>query len=178
MRRTKRKAKEAKKAKQRVPLRWYKDDPLVRGRGLGLVLHEKRRKWVVARVLRGSPADRAKLRTGDVLRRLDDYKLKHGDGMELLRLLRSGSRRTTELAIHRKRKGKRKGKDDLVVSLSPKPMALILSTHGRLAGGFSLDTLCHTCKLCEPSISGFAACGKDVPDPETGMKCSFPCMLA
>ena len=155
-----------------VPARWFKDDPLARGKGLGIVLHEKRRQWIVVSVLRGSPAERSKVRVGDVLRRLDDYDMEGGDSLEFLRLLRAGAKRTRELALFRK------GKGELVLPLAPKPMALVLSGHGRLAGGFGEAAMCRTCRLCLPSISGFAECGKDVPDPGTGRKCSFPCMIA
>jgi len=155
-----------------VPARWFKDDPLARGKGLGIVLHEKSRQWIVVSVLRGSPAERAKVRVGDVLRRLDDYDLKGGDSLEFLRLLRAGTKRTSEVALHRK------GKGEILLPMVPQTMALVLSRHGRLAGGFGVATMCRTCRLCLPSISGFAVCGQDVLDPTTGRKCSFPCMIA
>ena len=156
----------------KVPARWYKDDPLARGKGLGMVLHEKGRRWTVVSVLRGSPAARAKVRVGDVVRRLDDYDMRGGDSLEFLRLLRAGAKRTREVALHRKRQG------PVVLPLAPRPMALILSTHVRLGGGFGTAGICRTCNLCLPSISGFAVCGQDVRDPGTGRRCSFPCMIA
>jgi len=156
----------------KVPARWYKDDPLARGKGLGLVLHQKGQEWIVACVLRGSPGARARVRVGDKLRRLDDYDLKGGDGLEFLRLLRTGAKRTRQLALHRK------GKGEVRLPLAPQPMALILNRHHRLAGGFADVAMCRTCRLCLPSISGFAVCGQDLLDPKTGRVCSDPCMIA
>ena len=77
----------------RLKNRWYKDDPLAIGNGLGVVLHERRRRWVVADVLSRSPAERAGLRKGDVVLCVGDYDLAGGEGAEMLRLLRGASAR-------------------------------------------------------------------------------------
>jgi hypothetical protein len=162
----------ARHAKHRVPARWWKDDPLARGNGLGLVLHLKRRQWTVASVLRGSPGERARVRVGDVVRRLDGYDLQDGDSLEFLRLLRSGTKRSRRVLLHRK------GEGAVVLPLAPKAMALVLGTHRRLGGSFGTVGLCRTCNLCLPTIAGFAQCGQDLSDPQTGRKCSGECMLA
>lgn len=165
-------SRERRHAKRRVPARWYVNDPLARGKGLGLVLHLKRKQWTVASVLRGSPAERARVRVGDVVRHLDDYDLQRGDSLEFLRLLRSSAKRSRKLALDRQ------GEGAVVVPLAPRAMALVLGTHHRLAGGFGELGLCRTCNLCLPSIAGFASCGQDLPDPKTGRRCSGECMIA
>jgi S1-C subfamily serine protease len=60
--------------------RWYEKDPLVKGKGLGLVLHEKSGQWTVVSVLKQSPAELAGVRIDDVLVRVDDYATKGGFG--------------------------------------------------------------------------------------------------
>lgn len=152
---------------------WYKKDPLAKGKGLGLVLHEKSRQWTVVSVLTESPAERAGVKVGDVLVRVDDYALKGGDNLELVYLIRSGMRKERyELVLDRKKEG------EIKVPVAPKPMMRILARHSRLNGGFGVGEVCRTCNLCEPAFAGFAECGKLSTDPITGKHCSSPCMLA
>jgi hypothetical protein len=153
--------------------RWYAKDPLAKGNGLGLVLHEKTGQWTVVTVLRESPAERAGVKVGDVLVRVDDYALKGGDSLELLYLIRSGIRNERyELVLDRK------GEGELKVPIAPKSMMRIMNRHGRVNGGFGFGDKCRSCKLCEPVFGGFAECGLALPDPGTGRRCSSPCMLA
>jgi hypothetical protein len=153
--------------------RWYEKDPLAKGKGLGLVLHEKSGQWIVVSVLTESPAERAGVRVGDVLVRVDDYPLKGGDSLELMYLVRSGIRKARfELVLDRKKEG------EVKVPISPKSMMRIMARHGRLNGGFGVGEVCRSCNLCLPAFGGFAECGKDSTDPITGKHCSSPCMIA
>jgi len=153
--------------------RWYENDPLAKGKGLGLVLHEKSGQWKVVTVLRGSPAERAGVSVGDVVVQVDDYALKGGDSLELLYLIRSGIQKGRfELVVDRNNEG------EVKIPVDPKSMMRIMSTHRRLNGGFGIGDFCRTCKLCEPAFGGFAECGLEVPDPGTGRRCSSTCMLA
>ena len=153
--------------------RWYAKDPLAKGNGLGLVLHEKSGQWTVVTVLRDSPAERAGVRVGDVLVRVDDYALMGGDSLELLYLIRSGIRKERfELLLDRK------GEGEVKVPVAPTSMMRIMNRHSRLNGGFGFGDSCRSCKLCEPVFGGFAECGLTSPDPGTGRRCSSPCMLA
>lgn len=153
--------------------RWYAKDPLAKGNGLGLVLHEKSGQWTVVTVLRESPAERAGVRVDDVLVRVDDYALKDGDSLELLYLIRSGIRKERfELVLEREKEG------EVRVPVAPRSMMRILNRHSRLNGGFGFGDMCSSCKLCEPVFGGFAECGLELPDPGTGRRCSSPCMLA
>jgi C-terminal processing protease CtpA/Prc len=153
--------------------RWYEKDPLAKGKGLGLVLHEKSGQWIVVSVLRESPAERAGVRAGDVLVRVDDYALKGGDSLELLCLIRSGMRKERfKLVLDREKEG------ELKVPIAPRSMMRILGRHGRLNGGFDVGQVCRTCNLCLPAIGGFAECGLASPDPIGGRRCSSPCMIA
>lgn len=157
----------------RLTRRWYKDDPMAVGNGLGVVLHERRRRWVVADVLSQSPAEKAALRPGDVVLSVGDYDLEGGDGAELLRLLRTArARKRHAITLQRK------GEGLVTVQVTPVSMLRILDTHRRLNGGFGDVSMCRTCKLCLPSIGGFAECGLDGTDPITGRRCRFPCMIA
>jgi len=158
---------------KRPDVRWYAKDPLAKGNGLGLVLHEKSGKWKVVAVLRESPAERAGVRAGDVLVRVDNYALKGGDSLELLYLIRSGIRKQRfELVLDRKKEG------ELAVPVAPKSMMRIMATHGRLNGGFGFGDVCRSCKLCLPVFGGFAVCGMESQDPISGRRCSSPCMIA
>lgn len=153
--------------------RWYAKDPLAKGNGLGIVLHEKSGQWTVVTVLRESPAERAGVRVGDVLLRVDDYAMKDGDSLELLYLIRSGIRKERfELLLERKTEG------EVRVPVAPRSMMRIMARHSRLNGGFGFGDSCRSCKLCEPVFGGFAECGLSSPDPGTGRRCSSPCMLA
>ena len=153
--------------------RWYKKDPLAKGHGLGLVLHEKSGQWIVVSVLRKSPAERAGVRVDDVRVRVDDYALKGGDSLELLYLIRTGIRKERfELVLDRKKEG------EVKVPVAPKSMMRIMATHGRLNGGFGVGQVCRSCNLCLPVFGGFAECGKVSTDPITGRRCSSPCMIA
>ena len=153
--------------------RWYEKDPLVKGKGLGLVLHEKSGRWTVVSVLKQSPAERAGVRVDDVLVRVDDYATKGWDSLELIYLIRSRIRKERfELVLDRNKEG------ELRVPITPRSMMRIMSTHRRLNGGFGFREVCRTCNLCETAFAGFFECGKDSPDPITGRRCSSPCMLA
>ncbi|MEO5580993.1 MAG: PDZ domain-containing protein [Gemmatimonadaceae bacterium] len=153
--------------------RWYEKNPLAKGKGLGLVLHEKSGRWTVVSVLRESPAERAGVRTGDVLVRVEDYALKGGDSLELVCLIRSGMQKERfEVVLDRKQEG------EVSVPITPKSMMRILARHGRLNGGFGIGQVCRTCNLCLPAFAGFAECGLESPDPFSGKRCSSPCMLA
>lgn len=153
--------------------RWYAKDPLAKGNGLGLVLHEKSGQWTVVTVLRVSPAERAGVRVDDVLVRVDDYALKGGDSLELLYLIRSGIRKERfELVLNRK------GEGEVKVPVAPRSMMRIMARHGRLNGGFGFGDACRSCKLCLPVFGGFAVCGLDSADPISGRRCSGPCMIA
>lgn len=153
--------------------RWYEKDPLAKGKGLGIVLHEKSGQWKVVTVLKDSPAERAGVRVDDVLVRVDDYALKGGDSLELLYLIRSGIQKDRfELLVDRDKEG------EVTVPVAPKSMMRIMARHGRLSGGFGLGDTCRSCKLCLPVFGGFAVCGLEVPDSGTGRRCSSPCMIA
>ena len=153
--------------------RWYEKDPLAKGKGLGIVLHEKSGQWIVVSVLKGSPAERAGVRVDDVLVRVDDYALKDGDGLELMYLLRSGiGKERFEVVLDRKQEG------DVTVPIAPRSMMRIMGTHARLNGGFGFGDMCRSCKLCLPVFGGFAECGLESTDPTTGRRCSSPCMIA
>ena len=158
---------------KRLDDRWYAKDPLAKGNGLGLVLHEKSGQWTVVTVLRDSPAERAGVRVGDVLVQVHDYALKGGDSLELLYLIRSGIRKKRfKLGLNRK------GEGDVTVPVAPRSMMRIMGRHGRLNGGFSLGDSCRSCNLCLPVFGGFAECGLSSPDPGSGRRCSSPCMVA
>ena len=153
--------------------RWYAKDPLAKGNGLGLVLHEKSGQWTVVTVLRESPAERAGVRVGDILVQVDDYALKGGDSLELLYLIRSGIRKERfELVLDRSDEG------EVKVPVAPRSMMRIMARHGRLNGGFGFGDTCRSCNLCLPVFGGFAECGLASPDPNTGRRCSSPCMIA
>ena len=158
---------------KRADDRWYAKDPLAKGNGLGLVLHEKSGQWTVVTVLRESPAERAGVRKDDILVRVDDYALKDGDSLELLYLIRSSIRKERfELVLEREKEG------EVRVPVAPTSMMRIMNRHSRLNGGFGIGDTCRSCKLCEPVFGGFAECGLELPDPGTGRRCSSPCMLA
>ena len=127
--------------------RWYEKDPLAKGKGLGLVLHEKSGRWTVVSVLRESPAERAGVRTGDVLVRVEDYALKGGDSLELVCLIRSGMQKERfEVVLDRKQEG------EVRVPIAPKSMMRILARHGRLNGGFNEhEAICPggTVRVCD-----------------------------
>ena len=164
----------AKSNAKKLPVRWYKNHPMAQGKGFGIVLNEKRDQWVVVNVLAGSPAEKAKVRRGDVLRRVDDYDLNSGGMLKFLRAVRGNAKRTRQLSIFRK------GKGDQPLPIVPVTMLRILDRHRLLTGGLFGETGggCHTCNLCRPSITGFASCGLSLPDPITGRRCSGRCMIA
>ena len=162
-----------KKYSKRPDDRWYQKDPLAKGKGLGLVLHERKGQWTVVSVLRGSPAERSGVRAGDVLVRVADYALKGGDSLELVSLIRTGMlKEKFKLVLDRNNEG------EVKVPIAPISMMRILGRHGRLNGGFDVSQVCRTCNLCLPSIGGFAECGLDTTDPISGKHCSSPCMIA
>ena len=162
-----------KKYGKRPDDRWYEKDPLAKGKGLGIVLHEKNGQWTVVSVLKKSPAERAGVKAGDVLLRVDDYALKGCDSLELLYLIRSRKRKERfELVLDRNKEG------EVNVPIAPRSMMRILGRHGRLNGGFDVGQVCRTCNLCLPAMGGFAECGLDSTDPLSGKHCSSPCMIA
>jgi C-terminal processing protease CtpA/Prc len=52
---------------------WWESDPYAVGGGLGVILHQQpRNRWSVADVVRGSPAENAGVRAGDLLLEVDE----------------------------------------------------------------------------------------------------------
>jgi membrane-associated protease RseP (regulator of RpoE activity) len=144
--------------------RWYADDPLAQGNGFGIVLHEKDAQWVVAGVLRESPAEYCGVREGDVLVKVDDYELESGDSLELLYQIRFGEGQArSELTVDRENEGQ------LTLQIAPTAIIGILDTHGRLNGGLGVAGSCLSCKSCRQRLIGWTSCGKD---------CSGRCMVA
>ncbi|MGH9287856.1 MAG: PDZ domain-containing protein [Acidimicrobiales bacterium] len=151
---------------------WWEADPYAVGGGLGMVLHQKpRRRWLVADVLRGSPAEKAGVQPGDYLVQVDDYALTTPDAdiVEFLGLMRA-ERGVAHRLLLRRRAG------TVEARVVAKPMRSLLRVASRLGqplGGGPLGGGggCSRCRSCAPTVIGWLDCG-------TGRPCQERCLIA
>lgn len=86
----------------RTKKEWWKTDPYARGSGIGIVIHQKAgNSWVVARVLRGSPAAKAGIRKGDRIKSINKYSLKSGNLGGLISTVRRNKSRKNKVEVIR-----------------------------------------------------------------------------
>ncbi len=143
----------------RTKKEWWKTDPHARGSGIGIVIHQKGgNSWVVARVLRGSPAARAGIRKGDRIKSINKYSHKSGNLGRLISAVRRNKSRkhTVEVA--------RPGIKTAIFSVGSAPMTRMIATNWwpRPTGSF-----CYYCKrgtgYCMNTTIGFGNCNCTVP---------------
>jgi len=155
---------------------WWDADPYSLGGGLGIVLHQKpRNRWVVADVLRNSPAERAGVLSGDYVLQIDDYALSAPDAdvVEFMGLVRT-ARGSLRLLLSRMSRR-------VEVQIGAEPMRSVLEVAAQLGqsllpllpgdGGGGGGGGCASCKSCRPTVIGWTDCG-------TGRRCRSRCLVA
>ena len=151
---------------------WWEADPYAVGGGLGVVLHRKpRRRWLVAAVLRGSPAEKAGVQAEDYLVQVDDCPLTTADAdiVEFLGLMRLGKGVTHRLVLQRLA-------GVVEARIVAKPMRSLLRVASRLGQRLDGGSLgggggCSKCRSCAPTVIGWLDCG-------TGRPCRDRCLIA
>jgi PDZ domain len=151
--------------------KWWDRDPYALGGGLGIVLHANpRNRWVVANVLRKSPAELAGVLRGDYVVQIDAYSLTAPDAdiVEVLGLIRAGKAHARRLVLERE-------SGIVKVRIVAKPMRSLLRVAARLGqelgGGPGGGGGCSSCRSCTPTVIGWLDCG-------TGRRCQDRCLIA
>lgn len=141
----------------RTKKEWWKADPYARGPGIGIVIHQKGgNSWVVARVLRGSPAARAGIRKGDRIKSINKYSHKSGNlGSLISTVRRNKSRKHTVEVV-------RLGGKTAIFSVGSASMTRMIATNWgtRPTGGF-----CYGCNACWNTTFGNATCNCSIRIP-------------
>lgn len=107
----------------RTKKEWWKTDPYARGPGIGIVIHQKGGTWVVARVLRGSPAARAGIRKGDRIKSINKYSYKSGNLRGLIHAVRRNKSRKNTVEVMRP------GRKTAIFSLGSASMIWMIATN-------------------------------------------------
>lgn len=148
-------------AKVKKPVRakeeWWKTDPYARGPGIGIVIHEKgRNTWVVARVLRGSPAATAGIRKGDRIKSINKHSYKSGNLVSLITAVRRNKSRKHTVEVMRP------GRKTAIFSVGSAPMTRMIAINWSTSptGGF-----CYGCNVCWNSTVGNATCNCRIKIP-------------
>jgi hypothetical protein len=128
----------------------WRVDPSLAGKGIGLVITQRRNVWRVQRVLKKSPAERAGVEPGRVLHAVNDYEMRKGDVAELQLIVKAGSPDGFRLSV-----GARAGIVQLVIV--PRSLRRIIGTDIALDGGGG--GYCNSCRKCYTVINGWVNCG-------------------
>lgn len=129
---------------------WWRDDPDTERQGFGVVLHAKGDDWVVARTLRGSPAEAFNVKPGDVIHNIGG------------RDIGKACRRTTLTAVIELLKSNVdhdvaffRNKELFVVKMRPRMLRELIE-HEMTLGDTA--TYCYSCPNCYFRTAGAAQC--------------------
>jgi hypothetical protein len=128
----------------------WRVDPTLAGKGMGLLLHERRGRWAVRRVLKGSPAERAGVEPGSIVQAIDDYEMRRVDVAELQLTIRSRPSGPCAVRIVA-------GRRPAQLAIGLRSLRSIIGTDVVLGG----DEYCNTCRLCQTTTNGFVTCSED-----------------
>ena len=130
-----------------IPIGWWLSDPAVNRVAFGVILHLKKKTWIVARTLRGSPAEKCGIAAGEQFIAVDRYELGPGKGdISELYYLMLLSRSVSHEVTFRNASGEFKRE------VARAPLRALLEYD--FANGGGLDGYCVGCRTGRPVITG------------------------
>ena len=129
--------------------RLWRSDPNLTGKGIGLLISERRGRWTVRRVLKKSPAERVGIEPGAVLHEINDYDMRKD--VDVAELQMSVRFQAEECGVSLEARG-----SAVRMTIRPTWLRGIIGRDIGLDGG----GYCNSCKKCYSTINGFVTCGE------------------
>ncbi len=131
--------------------KWWEDDPEAHRQGFGIVFHKKGDHWEVHRALKGSPAEAAGVKSGDVIHAINgnalERPLRPTKLTATIEMLNSDS--DHEVALFR-------GKEKIVTRMRPRVLSELFEIEASQGG--VLADYCYSCPTCYSRTSGVVSC--------------------
>jgi C-terminal processing protease CtpA/Prc len=132
---------------------WWRNDPETERQGFGIVFHAKGDNWVVHRTMRGSPADLAGVRSGDIIHTIKaqpaSKSLRRTKLTATIDLLESGI--DHEIGFLR-------GQEQFFATMRPRILRELIEAEMAQAATGENFSYCYSCPNCYSRTSGSAQC--------------------
>jgi C-terminal processing protease CtpA/Prc len=130
---------------------WWRNHPDTERQGFGIVFHANGENWVVHRTLRGSPADRAGVQSGDIIRTVSAQSISKSLRRTKLTALIDILESTIDHDIAFLR-----GQKQFVTKMRPRVLRELIEDE--MAQGGTEATYCYSCPNCYFRTAGAAQC--------------------